>query len=94
MEKLGEFTPHYPKQGNNVVDKVEYLESRDQLEQGQVYINKTQYFDGVPHDVWEFHVGGYQVCYKWLKDRKGRVLTFDGIKHYLVNDLKGGQNLT
>jgi Type ISP C-terminal specificity domain len=32
--------------------------------------------------VWNFHVGGYQVCYKWLKDRKGRTLTFEDIHHY------------
>jgi len=48
----------------------------------RVYINKTQYFGGVPSDVWDFHVGGYQVCHKWLKDRKGRVLTFADIQHY------------
>ncbi len=50
--------------------------------QGRVYINKTQYFGGVPSDVWAFHVGGYQVCHKWLKDRKGRVLTFADVQHY------------
>ena len=49
---------------------------------GRVWINKTQYFEGVPEDVWEFHIGGYQVCHKWLKDRKGRTLTFDDIQHY------------
>jgi hypothetical protein len=29
-----------------------------------------------------FHIGGYQVCQKWLKDRKGRMLTKDDIAHY------------
>jgi hypothetical protein len=28
-------------------------------------------FHGVPENVWNFHIGGYQVCEKWLKDRKG-----------------------
>ena len=32
--------------------------------------------------MWEFHVGGYQVCDKWLKDRRGRTLTFNDIQHY------------
>jgi hypothetical protein len=54
----------------------------DKPEQGRVWINKTQYFDGVPSEVWEFHIGGYQVCHKWLKDRKGRALSFDDTKHY------------
>lgn len=39
-------------------------------------------FRGVPEDVWNFHVGGYQVCEKWLKDRKGRVLSDEDIAHY------------
>ena len=28
----------------------------------------------MPEAVWNFHIGGYQVCEKWLKDRKGRQL--------------------
>ena len=32
--------------------------------------------------MWEYQIGGYQVCHKWLKDRKGRTLSTDDIKHY------------
>lgn len=39
-------------------------------------------FEGVPEDVWNFHIGGYQVCHKWLKDRKGRTLSNEDIAHY------------
>jgi predicted helicase len=39
-------------------------------------------FRGVPEEVWNFHIGGYQVCEKWLKDRKGRKLSKDDITHY------------
>lgn len=39
-------------------------------------------FRGVPEAVWNFHIGGYQVCQKWLKDRKGRSLTAEDIAHY------------
>ena len=39
-------------------------------------------FHGVREDVWDFQVGGYQVCHKWLKDRKGRTLSGDAIAHY------------
>jgi hypothetical protein len=49
---------------------------------GKVYINDTQYFDGVPQVAWDFFIGGYQPAQKWLKDRKGRVLDFDDILHY------------
>ena len=49
-----------------------------------VWIDKAQStgFSGVPESVWNFHIGGYQVCEKWLKDRKGRTLTKDDIEHY------------
>ncbi len=39
-------------------------------------------FHGVPEAVWDFHIGGYQVCHKWLKDRKGRTLSHQDIAHY------------
>jgi hypothetical protein len=49
---------------------------------GRVFINAKQYFAGVLPVVWEFRIGGYQVCEKWLKDRKGRALQHDEIQHY------------
>ena len=52
------------------------------LEVGRVYINKSQHFEGVPPEVWEFQVGGYQVCDKWLKDRRGRQLSYDDLTAY------------
>ncbi len=51
---------------------------------GTVWLDKAQTrgFRGVPEEVWSFHVGGYQVCEKWLKDRKGRTLSAEDITHY------------
>lgn len=49
---------------------------------GRVYINEPQFFDGVPQGVWETHIGGYRVAEKWLKDRKGRQLSFEDVMHY------------
>lgn len=39
-------------------------------------------FIGVHQSIWDFRLGGYQVCEKWLKDRKGRTLSDDDIAHY------------
>ena len=39
-------------------------------------------FQGVPEEVWDFRIGGYQVCHKWLKDRKGRTLSDEGVACY------------
>ena len=48
----------------------------------RVYINSEQYFEGVPESAWNFYIGGYQPAQKWLKDRKGMILSFEDIKHY------------
>jgi len=70
--------PHgYPQAGTDVVDRVTYDE-----QERRVFINKTQHFTHVPPEVWNFHVGGYQVAEKWLKDRKTRKLTYDDQQHY------------
>ena len=55
---------------------------RPACKDGKVWINRHQYFDSVPALAWNFYIGGYQPAQKWLKDRKGRVLTFDDIRHY------------
>lgn len=49
---------------------------------GRVYINERQFFDNVPEVAWNMFIGGYQPAQKWLKDRKGRVLSTDEKKHY------------
>jgi len=52
-------------------------------ESGTVFINPNESgFKNVPSDVWNFHIGGYQVCEKWLKDRRGRTLTDEDVEHY------------
>jgi predicted helicase len=48
----------------------------------RVWINKTQYFDHVPAVAWRHVVGGTQPAEKWLKDRKGRILSGPEIDHY------------
>ncbi len=67
----------YPVTGSNDVEKIIYDEKTQ-----RIYINKTQYFEGVSPEVWEFQIGGYQVCQKWLKDRKGRKIGVDDSTHY------------
>ncbi|MBB3474264.1 type ISP restriction/modification enzyme [Sphingomonas sp. BK345] len=49
---------------------------------GRIYINKDQFFDAVPAVAWTFPIGGYLPAQKWLKDRRGRALSWDDIGHY------------
>lgn len=66
----------FPESGSQQIDMLKWKDK-------QVWINKQQYFGNVPEEVWDFYIGGYQPAQKWLKDRKGRTLVFDDIKHYL-----------
>lgn len=64
-------------EGDNRIDKPKYDDKA-----GRVYINEDQYFEGITGEVWRYQIGGYQVCDKWLKDRKKRVLSLDEIQTY------------
>ncbi|MDP2832354.1 MAG: type ISP restriction/modification enzyme [Pseudomonadota bacterium] len=74
--KVNDFITRFEGQGDNSVPK------KPTYKDGAVWINASQRFEGVPEAVWNFHVGGYQVCEKWLKDRKGRTLSDEDITHY------------
>ncbi|MBW2035821.1 MAG: N-6 DNA methylase, partial [Deltaproteobacteria bacterium] len=63
--------------GDKRVEKIKY-----DKKQSRVYINQHQYFEGILENIWQYCIGGYQVLSKWLKDRKGNVLSFDDVKHY------------
>ncbi|MBM3474001.1 MAG: hypothetical protein FJX75_12090 [Armatimonadetes bacterium] len=63
--------------GTNEVEAVAYDDKAH-----RVHINKQQYFAPVEPEVYAFQVGGYEVLNKWLKDRKGRTLTFEDVRHY------------
>lgn len=76
---LEQWLTTYPAKGDHQVERG-YPKYTDDNQ--RVWINADQYFEGVPAEVWEFHVGGYQVLDKWLKDRRGRELIYDDIGHY------------
>jgi predicted helicase len=72
----------YPIGGDHKVVTPRWEEAKDNLAFGRVWINPTQYFDKVPLTAWEFYIGGYQPAQKWLKDRRGRTLTSDDLRHW------------
>ncbi|MGI8543944.1 MAG: type ISP restriction/modification enzyme [Aridibacter sp.] len=98
LEKDIETDVIFPVKGSNLVEFVKYkggnptvmegakddtlTDVRVSAKFGKVYINKSQYFENVPENAWNFHIGGYQVLHKWLKDRKDRELSFDDLEHY------------
>jgi hypothetical protein len=76
--------PHYLAPGDPEPNGLGYLDA------GRIYISadqpragvRGQYFRGADPDVWAFRVGGYNVCEKWLKSRRGRRLTLGDIAHF------------
>ena len=65
----------YPVNGSNEVKSPTYKD-------GKIFINDTQYFGNVDERVWEISIGGYKPSQKWLKDRKGQILSHDDLRHY------------
>jgi len=91
LEVLSVEGPSYPVAGDDLVGRgyPKYVApgkkptgEKDPVTAGRVYVNSTQYFDGVPPEIWGSYVGGHQVCKKWLKDRQARTLDFADLRWY------------
>ena len=66
---------NYPVDGSNEIGKI-YHEGE------KIYINETQYFEKISVEIYDYFVGGYRPAYQWLKERKGKILSYENIKHY------------
>jgi predicted helicase len=62
--------------GDNTVEAIRYSPQEQ-----SIHINAAQHFAPLPEEVWNFHIGGYQVLDKWLKSRKTRKLELDDLLH-------------
>ena len=71
--KSAEINPPLAKyQGSSENDRIEKITYKE--DEQRIYINKDKYFEGIALEVWNYHIGGYQVLHKYLKDRKGRLM--------------------
>jgi hypothetical protein len=69
-------TPYpFHGEGNSIIDRPRFAD-------GCVWINGSQHFANIPIVAWNFPIGGYQPAQKWLKDRKGRLISWDDVRHY------------
>ncbi len=91
LSKIGEYLTELHRMGKKFTGKTKFdIEGSNIVEttrykDGKVWINKDQYFDGVPFNVWEFHVGGYHVLNHFLKDRKNKKLGNEDIEPFIQN---------
>ena len=69
MEFQAAGEPSYKIEGNNRVQRVRYAPPTDGTP-GRVYINKSQYFEGILPETWYTTIGGFQPADRWLKDRR------------------------
>ena len=77
-ESQPEGTPashRFEGEGDGVIERARYSD-------GQIWINPTQYFTDVPEEVWKYEIGAYQVCEKWLKDRKSEEMGRAELQQY------------
>lgn len=78
-----DFITTYPiaaQKDNNIARIRKHEETSEGI--GRVWINKEQYFDGVPTEAWEMVIAGYKTLDKWLKDRKDKHLTGEEIVQF------------
>ncbi|WP_236613292.1 type ISP restriction/modification enzyme [Chrysiogenes arsenatis] len=85
-QEIDRFVTSYPVAGNNTITRKITKKDWELYDEaggiGRIWINDEQYFDEVPLIAWEFFIGGYQPAQKWLKDRHGRTLSYDDVRHY------------
>jgi hypothetical protein len=59
------------------------LKGRPEFRDGRVIVNpEGKAIAGIPREVWEYRVGGYQVLDRWLAGRSGRVLRLEETKEF------------
>ncbi len=84
--KVEKYITTYPVDGDNTVTrrltKNDWEITNEKKQLGRIWINDEQYFDKIPVTAWNFYIGGYQPAQKWLKDHRGRELSFEDIQHY------------
>ena len=66
-------------EGDNIIRNITSKSYKNE----KLYINRTQCFADIPENVYYFTIGGYKVCEKWLKNRKGKQLFEKDIRYYI-----------
>jgi predicted helicase len=67
---------NFPVSGTNMINTIRYRN------ENEIKINKDQYFENIPKEIWNFRIGGYQVLKQWLNRRRRTKITNEGIKHF------------
>ena len=80
--ELGPPVCRFEGEGDSMVATTKSKGLRYDPDEQRMYINRDQYFAPISIAAYEYLIGGYQVCDKWLKDRRDRRLELDDIRTY------------
>jgi predicted helicase len=69
-----EITTRFPVEGTNMVEAKYPIYDNST---GRIRINPEQYFEGINEPTWEYQLGGRQILFEWLKERRRKELTYD-----------------
>lgn len=84
----------FPVQGNNEIKEIRFEENYEVINGntiihltplypiGRIYINKTQFFQGVAEFAWEMIFGNHKPAQTWLNARKGTILSKEDIHQF------------
>jgi predicted helicase len=81
-DRTGE-APRASFQGGASRDRVVPARGFPRYENGILRITDSLRLEDVAAEAWEFHIGGHQICRKWIRDRAGRELTAAELSTYL-----------
>ncbi|HLR38509.1 MAG TPA: type ISP restriction/modification enzyme [Chitinophagaceae bacterium] len=83
---VNHFITNFPVKDNNLISTNEFplfrLSHQENKNTGCIQINKTQYFDHVPIEAWDFSIGNIQPLQQWLKKRKATTLSTNDINYF------------
>jgi hypothetical protein len=68
----------YPVDGTNIIE-----ERRYDTDNKRIYINKTQFFERISDEEWNFYIGGHQVLDRWLRGMRNKRLSLQEIRHFI-----------
>lgn len=69
----------FPQKGSNRVEKISYDPNN-----GRIYINNKQYFEGILPKVWNYQTGEFKFVEQYLENRKNRRLSSRDIDNFIM----------
>jgi len=67
---------------SNIVANDRIMKGFPKYKDNYIFIAPEKWFYGISKETWDFRIGKYQICYKWIKDRENRAISKEEIVQY------------